>query len=587
MGRIRNKSAVKIDRRSFLKISGLAIAGGLTHQPRIEASNPSADLVLTNGKIITVDSKDSIAQAAVVKGGKILEVGSKEMALQYIGSGTRAIDLKGKSATPGLIDSHAHLPFFGLRENGWFVKLHGIESKGEIIEMLAQRVRKTPKGGWISSWGIEDPFLSFLHKNELDKVTTEHPMLVVHTSGQWGFANSLALKVAGINQNTPDPPGSKIGKDPSTGKPTGLLIHYPALHLVRQHMPDPDDTQSRDALLFAANLYAAEGVTTVHDNFFALNQPHFQKPYFELTQSERMPLRIKIWPYIGNYRIASWLFDGLFGSGKSEIGALTLYKRQYSKLFDSLWGGLKIAADGGGITSLWYDNPRGLPMHRTEELHSLFKLFHRAGHQVSIHAVGDKSVDLILDAIEAANKGYPRENHRHRIEHALCPRTNCLERIQGLGVVISTHPQWFFAWGDKMALQKKLESKGQKAIPLKSYLKNSIPVAMGADPPAFLMYQPQVALWQAGARITRGGYRFDNAESISIQEALRMQTMGSAYAAFQEKDLGSIEKGKLADMVVWDKDFYTIPQDEIKDVKAEVTIVGGKIIYKSKNSDLS
>jgi predicted amidohydrolase YtcJ len=582
MATMKKNPAIKIDRREFLKISSLCSVGILTGLPNIEASTPTADLVLTNGNIITVDSKDSIGEAVVVKGGKILDVGSKKMALQYIGSSTKIVDLKGKTVTPGFIDSHAHLPFFGLRENGWFVKLHGILSKDEILEMLAERVRKTSKGGWISAWGIENPSLSFLDKNDLDRVTTDHPMLVVHTSGQWGFSNSSALRIAGIEQNTPDPPGSKIGKNPSTKEPTGLLIHYPALHLVRQHMPEPDETQAQDALLFAANLYAAEGVTTVHDNFFVLNQPLFQRAYFKLLRSKRMPLRVKIWPYIPNYRAAMWVVDNLFGSGRSEIGELTLYRRRYSKLFDSLWGGFKIAVDGGDTTSLWYDNPYSISLQRAEELNNMFKLFHGAGHQVSIHAAGDKAVDVILDAIETANKEKSRENHRHRIEHAVSPPTRSLERIKRLGVVISTHPQWFFSWGDKWHLVKKLELQGQKSIPIKSYLKNDIPVAMGADPPAFPMYQPQIALWQAGTRTTRGGYRYDNEESISIREALRVQTMGSAYAAFQEKELGSIEKGKLADMVVWDKDFYTISIDQIKDVKALLTIVGGKIFHEKK-----
>jgi len=163
MGTIKNNSAKKIDRREFLKISGLTTVGILTGLPSIEASTPTADLVLTNGKIITVDSKDSIAEAVVVKHGKILEVGSKEMALQYVGSGTKVVDLKGKAATPGLIDSHAHLPMFGQRENGWFVKLHGIESKSEILEMLVERSRMTPKGWWVSAWGIEDMSLSFFN----------------------------------------------------------------------------------------------------------------------------------------------------------------------------------------------------------------------------------------------------------------------------------------------------------------------------------------------------------------------------------------------------------------------------------------
>jgi predicted amidohydrolase YtcJ len=581
MGTIKNNSAKKIDRREFLKISGLTTVGILTGLPSIEASTPTADLVLTNGKIITVDSKDSIAEAVVVKHGKILEVGSKEMALQYVGSGTKVVDLKGKATTPGLIDSHAHLPMFGQRENGWFVKLHGLQSKEEIMEKLVQKARKTPKGEWISAWGVESMSLSSFDKDDLDRVTKEHPMLVVHTTGQWGFVNSLALKIAGIGRDTIAPPGCKVEMNHFKKEPTGLLIHYPALDLVRKHMPVPDDEQAKEALSFATKLYTAEGITTVHDNFFSLPQSYFHKAYFELVQREKIPVRIKIWPYFANFDVASRVFKALFESDElhpaSRIKELILFKKEFPPLFTSLWGGFKMAVDG---VSLWHANPQGFPMHKTEELHKMFKLFHRADHQVSIHASGDRAVDLILDAIEAALKEHPRQDHRHRIEHALCPQPNSLERIKKLGVVVSTHPQWFFAWGDKWSGLKNMTG----VIPLKSYLKKGIPLAFGADPPAFPVYQPQVALWEAGARITQNGYRFESAESISIQEALRIQTMGSAYSGFQEKEIGSIEKGKFADMVVWNRDFYTIPKNEIKDAKAVLTIVGGKIVHEKNES---
>jgi len=573
--------AKKIDRRKFLKISGLAAMGVLAGSPHIEASTPTADLVLTDGKIITVDPQGSITEGVAVRSGKILDVGNRETISKYIGNETKVIDLKGKTVTPGLIDSHAHLPIFGQRENGWFVKLHGLQSKEEIMEALAQRARKTPEGEWISAWGVEDHSLSYLDKDDLDRVTKEHPMLVVHTTGQWGFVNSLALKIAGIGRDTIAPPGCKVEMNHFKKEPTGVLIHYPALDLVRRNMPVPSDVQAKDALLFAANLYAAEGVTTVHDNFFTLGAPYFQKAYFELVQREKMPVRIKIWPYFANFDVASRVFKALFESDElhpaSRIKELIRYKRESPGLFASIWGGFKMAVDG---VSLWHANPQGFPMHKTEELHKMFKLFHRADHQVSIHASGDRAVDLILDAIEAALKEHPRQDHRHRIEHAICPQPISLERIKRLGVVVSTHPQFIFAWGDRWGGLKN--RKG--VIPLKSYLKKGIPVAIGADPPAFPIYQPQVALWQAGARITQNGYRFESAESISIQEALRIQTMGSAYSGFQEKEIGSIEKGKLADMVVWNRDFYTIPKDQIKDVKAILTIVGGKIVHEKNES---
>jgi predicted amidohydrolase YtcJ len=582
-------STSRMSRREFLKISGFATLGILGGCVHIEATTPNAQLVLTNGKIITVDPSDSIAEAVAVKDGKILDVGQNRKISRYIGNSTRIMDLKGKTVTPGLIDAHAHLPFFGLRENGWLLNLQGIWSKEEILESLAQKARKTPKGEWISAWGIESLSMSYLNKEDLDRVSTSHPMLVVFTGGQWGFANSLALKIAGIDRDTPDPPGGKIGKSLLDGSPNGLLANYPALNLVRKHMPLPNDAQSRDALLYAARLYAAEGVTTVHDNFFSLGTPHFHRAYFSTVRSGQMPIRIKIWPYIPNADIGRKVQYALFESpesfSQSRIKDLISYQRDDPALFNSLWGGFKMAVDGAG-GGLWYFNPYAIPLHSPVELHEMFRIFHGAGHQVSIHAVGDKAVDQILDAIETSLKEEPREDHRHRIEHALGPRTSTVRRIRRLGVVVATHPQWLFGWGDKwQGLNMRADEIG--VIPLRSYLKAGITLAMGADPPAFPIYKPQVALWQAGARVTRGGYKYDPAEGISIQEALWAQTMGGAYAGSQEKEIGSIEKGKQADMVVWDKDFYTIPQDEIRNVKAELTMVGGKIVHRAKETILS
>ena len=579
----------RMDRRDFLKISGLAalgIVGGCVH---IQAATPTAQLVLTNGKIITIDPSNTITQAVAVRNGKILDVGENRKISRYIGNSTRVMDLKGKTVTPGLVDAHAHLPFFGLRENGWFLNLQGMRSKEEILEALAQKARETPDGEWISAWGVESMSMSYLNREDLDRVSTSHPMLAVFTGGQWGFANSYALKIAGLNKDTPDPPGGRIGKSFSDDAPDGFLANYPALNLVRKHMPLPNDPQSKDALLYAAGRYAAEGVTTVHDNFFSLGAPHFHRAYFDTIRTGQMPLRIKLWPYIPNASIGKGVQFALFESRElypqSKIRDLISYQRESPKLFNSLWGGFKMAVDGAG-GGMWDFNPYAIPLHSPEELQKMFGIFHSAGHQVSVHAVGNKAVDQLLDAIEVSLKEQPREGHRHRIEHALGPRPGAFERMKRLGVVVCTHPQWLFGWGDKwQGLQRREDEIG--VIPLRSYLKSGINVAIGADPPAFPIHQPQFALWQAGARVTRDGYQYNPAEGISIQEALRAQTMGGAYAGFQEREIGSIEKEKEADMVVWDRDFYTIPQDEIRNVKAEVTMVGGKIVHKSEETTLS
>jgi len=575
-----------ISRRNFLKISALATAGALAGFPAARASMPEAELVLTNGKILTVDAANSVVEGVAVKGGRILDTGTAEKIAGYIGTTTKVINLRGKTVTPGLIDSHAHLPPFGLRESKRWVKLQGMESKEEILEALAQRAQTLTKGQWIAAWGVEDFSLSFLTKEDLDKVTGDHPMLVTHTTGQWGFANSLALKISGIDGNAQSPPGSKIAMKLFKKEPTGLLIHYPALYLVRKHMPVLSYEDAQECILHAANLYAREGVTAIHDNFFMVSEigaNQFARAYINLVQKGALPTRVKIWPYLANLKEATRVMSDLFSERDplpdSSVRDFFIMRKQQPGLFADMWGGLKIAIDGSGMTTLWYSNPRGLPLHSKADVYAMMKLFHRADQQISVHAVGDQAVDIFLDAVEVSQNDHRRSDARHRIEHAILPQSSSLERISRLKVVISTHPQFIYSWGDKWMMKNK-----EKSIPLKSYLQAGIPVALGADPPAFPLYQPQIALWQAIKRATKEGMRLDAAESISIQEALRMQTMGSAYAGFQEREIGSLEKGKFADMAVWDRNYYSIPSDEIKEATAVMTFVGGKTVYEKKES---
>ena len=190
-------SLKKISRRKFLKISALATAGILTGLPTVKASTPTAELILINGKIITVDVKDSIMEGVAVRGGKIIDTGIVEKISKYIGTQTKVIDLKGKTVTPGLIDSHAHLPPFGLRESGRWVKLQGMETKEEIIEALAQRARVTPAGTFINAWGVESFSLSFMDKSDLDKVTSRHPSPCSPHNGAVGLCQHAGAQHCG------------------------------------------------------------------------------------------------------------------------------------------------------------------------------------------------------------------------------------------------------------------------------------------------------------------------------------------------------------------------------------------------------
>lgn len=568
-----------MQRRTFLKLLGALSTVPLLRPFTVAAVEPEATLILINGRVITMSTADTIAEALAIRGDRILAVGSTSHIRSFRGRDTTVVDLNGKCVTPGLIDSHAHLPPFGSRELLW-VKLQGIPSKAGILQAIASRVDTAPPGTFINAWGVESSDLEFMTRQDLDAVTTRHPVLVIHTTGQWGFANSAALKLAGISQATASPPGSLVAKAPD-GQPTGLLVHYPALYLVRKVIPPPGAEQLNRVISHAAALYSQEGVTSVHDNFFmvtGMSSVDSSRLYFDLAASGQLPVRLKIWPYLptlaDTHDVVGELFTGTKPNPSSPFYALGEMRRSDPASFARAWGGLKIAIDGSGPTSGWHRNPHALMLHSAAELRQMVNIMHRAGQQVSVHATGDRAVDSMLDVFETAQKEHPRTDPRHRIEHAILPSDSAFRRIKKAGIVISTHPQFIYAWGDRWGGMRK-----DGFIPLRSFLDNGISVAFGADPPAFPLWQPQYALWQATARVTKGGTQFASGESVSIKEALRMQTMGSAYAAFQERDLGSLETGKLADLVVWNHDFLTIPSAQIRDAKALTTIVGGKIVF--------
>jgi len=249
------------------------------------------------------------------------------------------------------------------------------------------------------------------------------------------------------------------------------------------------------------------------------------------------------------------------------------------------FGGWKLALDGGsaaGTTLMYNKNLRASQhsylYHTPETLSRIVKVLHKTGLQVSFHVVGDQAIDMALDAIEAALKESPRENHRHRLEHVLFPTTKALERTRKLGIVLSLQPQWisWFGEGIKKATD---EETMERFVPLKTIQKMGIHTAFGCDVPASITHDPKWAFWGAVSRRSKTGYVPSPEERISMKEALRIHTMGSAYASFEEDKKGSLEEGKLADIVVWSHDLYSMNPRDLKDLKAEMTMVGGKIVY--------
>jgi predicted amidohydrolase YtcJ len=523
-----------------------------------------------------VDPEDSIAQAVAVKNGKIIKVGSNDEVKALVGQQTSVLDLKGRAVTPGLVDSHIHVMAWGMQFWPGFLDIRypNASSKSDLLRLVAERAKVTPKGEWIAgNQGFSLPMEKSPDRWELDSVSPDNPVYLRQAGGQYSVVNSYALRLAGIDKNTANPYGGKIERDPASGEPTGRLSHYSAENLVGRLAPGygvrtaeetiEDVKRGQDSALAAGYTSGQDVIVTGTGNV---------KIYRWVEAHNELKMRIYIMQYVAS----------------EEDGNNLLRDVKPFKSESLTFGGWKFAVDGGTAagTALMYD--RSLPGAKNsyeywdqQSLNRMVSAFHKAGFQVTFHTVGDKAIDMAINAIEAALKETPRENHRHRIEHLDFPTPQALERIKKLGIVVSTQPQWITVWSD--GFRDTVDEKTmQRFMPLRTMMELGIPIAFGCDVPATTVLEPKYAFIGAVTRTTSSGYTPAPQECISIKDALRIHTMGSAYASFEENIKGSIEEGKLADMVVWSHDLYTMPVGQYKDLKAEVTIVGGKIVYEEK-----
>jgi predicted amidohydrolase YtcJ len=546
-------------------------------QAKSSASPDSqADLVLINGKVITVDARDSIAQAVAVKEDKIVKVGTTAQINPLIGPGTKVIDLRGKTVTPGIIDSHIHVLYYGRQFwDGYLdIRFPKVKDRDDLLQAVAQKAKTLPKGAWISgNQGFHVQKEDTLNRWVLDSIAPDNPVYLRHGSGQYAVVNSLALKMAGIDKNTSNPYGGKIVKDPSTGEPTGVLLHYPAENLVGKIASGYGDRTEKDLeadLKKGQEMCLAAGITSGQDVILA--NPRDIKIYKNLADKNELRMRMYLQLYVNSEEQAKKYAEMIKGF-KTDM--LT-------------FAGWKLAVDGGNAagTALMYNNNlmaarNAYYFYDPETLKRIVLLLHNTGLQISFHIVGDKGIDEALDAIEYAVKQNTRKDPRHRIEHAIWVDPKSLDRISKLGVVISTQPQWISWHADGLRMSTD-EASMANCMPLRSFLHKGIPLAFGCDVPAALAHEPKWAFFGATTRRTKSGYVPSPNEKLTIREALRVHTMGSAYAAFEENIKGSIEQGKLADLVIWSHDLYSIKPQDLKDFKAEVTIVGGKIVYDAK-----
>jgi len=354
--------------------------------------------------------------------------------------------------------------------------------------------------------------------------------------------------------------------------PTGLLVNHSAMWLVRRQTPTKE--QFQEGINYAANLFVAEGATGIQDNW--VKGSDLLLAYQGLGDRGEPATRTDIYYHINS-------------EAEAENALTTLPNLKPFKGMVNLKG-WKLQVDGAAATAYTYEPHNGyastIASIDPETLKKIVSKLHKSGRQMCIHVLGDKALDATLDAIEIALNENPRPDHRHRLEHvAVSPKPESLERIKKLDIVISTQPGFIYYAGD-IWYGLYGDERTRMSVPVKTPIDMGIPVAFGSDYPCNVDTRPQLTLWAAVMRQTAAGRVLGPQECVNIHEALRIHTMGSAYAAHEENVKGSIEEGKYADLVVWSDDMYSIPTDTIKNLIAELTIVGGQIVHQSENTNV-
>lgn len=526
-----------------------------------------ADFALVNARIYTLSPVQPWASALAAWSGRILALGGEEEVLPFIGSTTQVLDAGGRAVLPGFHDAHCHILLFGL--SLLEVNLKGAKTLDQVMAAVAEKARLLPPGSWIRGGGYNENLLQERRhptRWELDRAAPSHPVWLSHISGHMGVANSLALSQAGIGRDTPDPPGGRIARD-AVGEPTGLLLET-AQELIKRALPLYSLEEVKEALRAAGRRMAAEGITAAQDAWAGWIAPQEFRAYQEVVAEGSLPQRI--WLMV-DARTVDGRFQEVF------VGLRTGFGGNRLRL-----GAMKFFADGSLIgrtaaLSQPYASPadtRGLLTYEPEALKEEVARAHRAGWQVAVHAIGDRAVEVVVEAFEEV-LGPEAPRFRPRIEHAGVLRPDLLPRIRRLGAVVVTQPRFVYELGD--GFREALgEERLKLAYPLRSLA--GIPLAFSSDRPV-VEGAPILGIQAALERRTASGAPFVPEEALGLEEAIRAYTLGGAYAAFAQEELGSLEVGKWCDLVVLEPDPFHLPGSDLHRVRVWATVIGGRVVY--------
>jgi predicted amidohydrolase YtcJ len=533
----------------------------------------SADCVIIGGDIHTMDSKRPVAEAVAIRDGRIAYVGDSSGARELAGSRTETIDLRGRVALPGFVESHTHLTMFGQQlEQTDCRELRSIE---EIVAALKQSAAKTPPGEWIMGHSYDDTLLKEMRhptRRELDRASEKHPVQIRHITGHNMAVNSAALKLADVSSKTEDPPGGRIDRD-ERGEPAGVLWEW-AQNLIVPHLPEATVDDVRRHLRQGAEEYLAAGVTsTVEAALGFINGRADAEAFAKVSQTGEVPMRLGAAIL---YPLWEELREGK-GPGLDWPGDPDRVRPVAVKLFQDGSIQLRTAA----LREPYYGETEPAEHHLIwpqQELDRMVAEAHAAGWQVWIHGNGDAAIQSNLAAYERAIKNDPRPDHRHRIEHCQTAGEDQLDKIKSLGVAVSFFAAHVWYWGDRHRDIFLGPERASRIDPLASALKRGIPFGLHNDTPVTPI-SPLLSVGAAVSRRTSGGRILGEEQTIAVESALHSMTLDSAYLAHEEGAKGSIEEGKLGDIAILEADPYRVPSEEIKDIPVAATIVGGEVMH--------
>ena len=557
-------------RRKFIGSSTALAAGlGLPTQSVLAAAAPissqvAPDYVVINAKVFTIDEDQPQAEAFAVKGDRFTAVGSSSDIRNLASSGTETIDAEGMTVVPGFIDAHSHPSSAGVNE---LVQVNAdLRSITEIKEVLRQRAAITQEGQWVRAFKYDDTKLAEgrpINRFDIDEVVPNHPVVVGHRGGHTGVYNSMALALAGVTSETPDPPGGRFYRD-SNGVLTGLAAER-ARYVFNSLIPsDSTREQRRDGVKLITELMTKAGLTSVHQTGASRND---MIAYQDARADGGMRFRMYLFPRVQ-------LFEDLVNAGiRSGFGDEVLRI-----------GAVKFSADGSAsertmrMSTPFEGRPDdyGILTMSQEEIHEAVENAHRNDFQIGIHANGDVTIEMVLNAYERVQRLWPRNDPRHRIEHCSLVNPALLQRIKDLGVIPAPFYTYVHYHGNKWV--EYGEEKMRWMFAHKSFLDYNIPVAPASDytPGPF---EPMMALQSMVTRKDFDGRVWGPNQRITIDQAMRICTLNGAYASFEENIKGSITAGKLADFVILADDPHDVDPDNIKNIEIVRTVVGGTTMY--------